>query len=135
MILYDDDQLFKQATYPERIRVAIVDQIKKDVDINCSKPQRSCIDYPNDLLCKYSHLIDIYEMDATNAVGPILARHIGSRMYRGEYYVMQSDAHMEFITGWDVDIIQQWKSTNNVMAVLTTYVSDVDDHYDNITGF
>ena len=55
-------------------------------------------------------------------------------MYRGEYYTMQTDAHMEFIKGWDVDIIKQWKSANNEMAVLTTYFSDVDDHYDAETG-
>ena len=73
-------------------------------------------------------------MDASLAVGPVLARHIGNRMYRGEYYTMQTDAHMEFIKGWDVDIIKQWKSANNEMAVLTTYVSDVDDHYDAETG-
>eukprot|EP00551_Chaetoceros_affinis_P006452 CAMPEP_0203686210 /NCGR_PEP_ID=MMETSP0090-20130426/48946_1 /ASSEMBLY_ACC=CAM_ASM_001088 /TAXON_ID=426623 /ORGANISM="Chaetoceros affinis, Strain CCMP159" /LENGTH=595 /DNA_ID=CAMNT_0050555431 /DNA_START=492 /DNA_END=2279 /DNA_ORIENTATION=- len=149
-------QLFKQATYPERIRVAIVDQIDPATDVNCAKPERPCDEeYPNnnnnnkdsgdedsgdssnkdeDALCKYSHLIDVYEMDATLAVGPVLARHIGGRMYRGEYYAMQSDAHMEFVTGWDVDIIQQWKSAKNEMAVLTTYVSSVGDHYDKETG-
>ena len=127
-------QLFLQATYPERIRVAIVDQLKPDEDTNCAKPTRSCTDFPDDVLCKYSHLIDIYEMDAFMAVGPVLARHIGSRMYRGEYFVMQSDAHMEFVKGWDVDIINQWKSAKNEMAVLTTYVSDVNGHYDFTTG-
>ncbi len=127
-------QLFLHATYPERIRVAIVDQIDPSTDVNCAKNPRPCDEHPNDTLCKYSHLIDVYEMDATLAVGPVLARHIGSRMYRGEYFAMQSDAHMEFIIGWDVDIIQQWKSARNEMAVLTTYVSDVDSHYNKKTG-
>ena len=42
-------------------------------------------------------------MDATLAVGPVLAWHIGNNMYRGEYFTMQMDAHMELIKGWDVD--------------------------------
>ncbi len=132
-------QLFLQATYPERIRVAIVDQLKPGEDTNCAQPNKPCSnESPNnnddDILCKYSHLIDIYEMDASMAVGPVLARNIGGRMYRGEYFAMQSDAHMEFVKGWDVDIIQQWKSAKNEMAVLTTYVSDVEDHYNETTG-
>ncbi len=127
-------QIFLQATYPERIRVAIVDQLKPGEDTNCTQPNQPCTENPNALLCKYSHLIDVYEMDASMAVGPVLARHIGGRMYRGEYFVMQSDAHMEFTKGWDVDIIRQWKSANNEMAVLTTYVSDVDGHYNKTTG-
>ena len=127
-------QLFNQATYPSRMRVGIVDQIKPGTDLNCAKPERPCSENPDDILCKYSHLIDVYEMDASLAVGPVLARHIGNRMYRGEYFVMQSDAHMEFVKGWDVDIIKQWYSANNEMAVLSTYVSSVDDHYNFTTG-
>jgi [Skp1-protein]-hydroxyproline N-acetylglucosaminyltransferase len=128
------EALFQQATYPERIRVGVVDQIdKKDKHI-CGTPERDCKEHPNDTICKYSHLIDTYTMDAKMAVGPVFARHIGDRMYRGEYFAMQSDAHMEFVKNWDVDIIQQWQSAENEMAVLTTYVSNVEKHYDEKKG-
>jgi hypothetical protein len=43
------------------------------------------------------------------------------------------DAHMEFVDHWDIDLIDQWLETKNEMAVLTTYVSDVVDHYDENT--
>ena len=33
-----------------------------------------------------------------------------------------------------MDVIGQWKSAENEMAILTTYVSEVDDHYDKKTG-
>lgn len=128
------EALFEQATYPERIRVGIVDQFDPKEDENCAKPKRNCDEHPNDTLCKYSHQIDVYEMDATLAVGPVFARHIGDRMYRGEYFAMQSDAHMEFVKEWDVDVISQWKSANNEMGVLSTYVSNVNNHYDKKTG-
>ena len=128
------EALFDQATHPERLRVGIVDQLNPDEDDYCGKPKRSCADHPDDTFCKYSNQIDVYEMDAKLAVGPVFARHIGDRMYRGEYFVMQSDAHMEFLKGWDADVISQWKSANNEMAVLTTYVSNVDDHYNKEHG-
>lgn len=128
-------QLFRQATYPERIRVGIVDQLDPQEDDSCTTPTRGpCEEHPHDPLCQYAHQIDSYEMDAKLGVGPVFARHIGHRMYRGEYFVLQSDAHMEFVKGWDEDIINQWKSAQNEMAVLTTYVSEVMDHYNNVTG-
>ena len=175
------EMLFKHATYPERIRVGIVDQLEKG-DVPCfalpadngdgldnleasasdsvsksssvsedeessdgrintndkeeaaSSSSTYCRVHPNHIYCKYSHLIDVFTMDASASVGPVFARHIGARLYRGEYYSMQIDAHMELIKGWDVDIVQQWKATTNEMAVLTTYVSDVTNHYDFKTG-
>jgi hypothetical protein len=56
-------------------------------------------------------------MEAELAVGPVFARHIGHRLYRGEYYSMQSDAHVTFTKGWDIDIIQQMEATKDEMAV------------------
>ena len=46
------------------------------------------------------------------------ARHVGDRMYRGETFVMQMDAHCQFVNSWDTQIIDQWTSTGNEMAVL-----------------
>ena len=36
---------------------------------------------------------------------------------------MQVDAHVEFVRGWDVEIIEQWHSAKNEMAVLSNYLS------------
>ena len=149
------EALFEQATHPERVRVGIVDQLDLEEDESCAKPKRSCKKHPDDTLCKFSHQIDVFEMDASLAVGPVFARHIGDRMYRGgkleiqvpysdntrqsyvlrtyfpfdniltnillfsschsikEYFMMQSDAHMEYVKDWDVEMITQWKLTNN----------------------
>ena len=52
-------------------------------------------------------------------------RHIGHRMYRGEYYYMQSDAHVTFTRNWDEDIISQQEATRNEMAVMSTYLTDI----------
>ena len=70
-----------------------------DDDDRCVNMKQCNDDPSSSLLCKYSHQIDSYVLDAELAVGPTFARHIGSRMYRGEYFAMQTDAHMEFVTG------------------------------------
>jgi Glycosyltransferase (GlcNAc) len=57
-------------------------------------------------------------------VGPVPARHIGHRMYRGEFYYLQSDAHVSYSNRWEMSLIQELESTGNEMAVLSTYLSD-----------
>ena len=59
------------------------------------------------------------------SIGPVFARHIGYRLYRGEYYATQSDAHVTYTNNWDMDIIAQIEETKNDMAVLSTYLTDV----------
>ena len=126
------EDLYARAKYPERIRVAILDQ-RVDGDSKCSEPAVPCSEDPNQALCKYQHLIDVYEMDAILAVGPVFARHLAHRHYRGEYYAMQIDSHVRFIENWDTDIIGQWKSAKNEMAVLSTYLSDIIGSIDPAT--
>jgi Glycosyltransferase (GlcNAc). len=126
--------IFDRAKHPERIRVAVVDQIVDGDDI-CDEPIReTCEAVPEQAICKYADQIDVYQMDAPLAVGPVFARHIGHRQYRGEYYAMQSDAHVTFTQDWDDDIIEQLEATKDEMAVLTTYLTDVVGSIDEKTG-
>jgi hypothetical protein len=119
------ESILTRATYPQRIRVAVVDQLDFDNDTPCSEPEVPCAQNPDQVLCKYKNQIDFFEMDAAFAVGPVFARHLGHRMYRGEYFAAQCDAHVDFIKDWDVKIIEAWKSAKNEMAVLSTYLSDI----------
>lgn len=43
---------------------------------------------------------------------------------------MQMDAHCLFVRHWDTLIINQWKSTNNEMAVLSSYLTDLQGSLD-----
>lgn len=63
-------------------------------------------------------------------MGPVFARHLGNRLYRGEYFAIQCDAHVDFVKDWDSSIIKQWKSAQNEMAVLSAYLSDVHGSMD-----
>jgi len=47
---------------------------------------------------------------------------------------MQSDAHVAFVLGWDNEIIEQWHSAKNEMAILSTYLSGTEGHIDLKTG-
>lgn len=126
--------IFERAKNPDRIRVAVVDQIVEGDDI-CDEPiEETCATRPDQAVCKYADQIDVYRMDAPLAVGPVFARHIGHRQYRGEYYAMQSDAHVTFTQNWDEDIISQQIATGNEMTVLTTYLTDIVGSINAKTG-
>ena len=103
----------------------MVDQIVEGEDAKCSDPIESCDSNPDQALCKYKDRVDVFQTEAELSVGPVFARHLGHRMYRGEYYAMQSDAHVTFVQDWDVDIISQLESTKDDMAVLTSYLTDI----------
>ena len=129
--------ILERARHPERLRVTIVDQIdlsEGSPDAKCTDPPVPCDEDPRQALCRYKDRIDVFTLNASVANGPVFARHIGNRMYRGEYFFLQSDAHVEFVQDWDVDVIKQWRSTENEMAVLTSYVDEVDGYINKTTG-
>ena len=120
---------FKKADHPERLYVGAVDQIVPG-DIGCLDLAIPCEQDPTQMICVHRSQISVYKMDASMATGPVTARHIGDRMYRGQYYVMQMDAHCLFVRHWDSFIIRQFKSTGNEMAVLTSYLTDIQGSLD-----
>ena len=95
---------FSRADHPERLFVGAVDQVVPG-DVGCLDIDIPCTVNPEQPICKYRNQISIFKMDAQYATGPVTARHIGDRMYRGEYFVMQMDAHCMFIRHWDTKII------------------------------
>ena len=111
-----------------------MDQIVKGEDVRCDEPIKPCETDPNQALCKYKRSVDVYQMEAELSIGPVFARHLGHRQYRGEYYATQSDAHVTFTQDWDADIIQQMEATHNEMAVMTTYLTDVQGSINEETG-
>eukprot|EP01038_Epipyxis_sp_PR26KG_P007065 gene7065-9644_t len=120
---------FKRSDHPERLFVAAVDQLVPG-DIGCLDIDIPCSVDPDQPICKYRSQISIFKMDAQYATGPVTARHVGDRMYRGEYFVMQMDAHCLFVNHWDTKIIDQWRQTHNEMAVLSSYLTDVQGSID-----
>jgi hypothetical protein len=112
-----------RASHPERLRFVVVQQ-NGEGDVSCDQPPVACAAQPEQPLCVHAGSMRVFTMDAKMGVGPVYARHIGSRMYRGEAYVLQIDAHNEFVAGWDSDIVEQLRATRNEYAVLSTYLTD-----------
>mmetsp|Transcript_49042 Transcript_49042/g.52942 ORF Transcript_49042/g.52942 Transcript_49042/m.52942 type:complete len:621 (+) Transcript_49042:158-2020(+) len=131
------EDIFLRAEHPERLRVAVIEQRVKEEDDetipNCGQPLKPCSEDPEQAMCKYGHLVDVFVVPAILSVGPVFARHLASRMYRGEYFAMQVDSHVRFIEHWDTDLISQWESANNEMGVITTYLSDINNSITPVT--
>jgi hypothetical protein len=125
---------FRAAEHPEALFIGIVDQSEETDDCICGVPSISCHTDPTHILCKYRDQISIYVMDAKHATGPVTARHVGQRLYRGQYFAMQLDAHCVFVRYWDSLIKSQWHSLHNEMAVLTHYMSDSQGAIDPSDG-
>jgi len=119
---------FNRADNPERLYVGAVDQTVPG-DTGCLDVEIPCSDKPDQAICKYRNQIAVYTMNAQTATGPVTARHVGDRMYRGQYFVMQMDAHCLFVRHWDTLLIDQWRRTNNEKAVLTSYLTDVQGSF------
>jgi [Skp1-protein]-hydroxyproline N-acetylglucosaminyltransferase len=126
------ESILARAKYPERIRVAIIDQRGEEDPEYCAS-EKPCDEDPDQAYCRYIKQIDTFHVDAQYSVGPVFARHLAHRMYRGEYYAMQVDSHIRFVADWDDDLIWQWKSAKNEMGVLTTYLSDLIGSIDPTT--
>lgn len=120
---------YQRSDHPERLFVGAVQQ-DIDTDLPCKYTEISCEVDPNQPICKYKDQISVYRMHATMATGPVTARHIGDRLYRGQYFVTQMDAHCVFVNHWDTQLIRQWESTHNEMAVLTSYLTDLQGSID-----
>lgn len=83
-------------------------------------------------LCQWGSHVSLYKQHAMDATGPTSARHVGDRLYMGEYFVLQTDAHMTFVTGWDADVVAQFDAAANDMAVLSTYPTEVEGALDRL---
>ena len=66
------ESIISRAKYPQRVRIAVVDQLDYQHDKPCSEPKLPCDHDPDQILCKFESQIDFYEMDASFAVGKFL---------------------------------------------------------------
>jgi hypothetical protein len=127
---------FSRAKYPERVYFGIVDQTNNNRNdtgtvIN-PLPDTGClVEYCKRAeaiwgSCKYKDQVRVHAQDAANAVGPTVARWHQQQLIRQEEFCLAIDVHSKFLADWDVILVEEWKRTNNEMAVLTTYPMGYD---------
>ncbi|KAL9180392.1 hypothetical protein ACHAXT_008362 [Thalassiosira profunda] len=77
--------------------------------------------------------IRVLYVNETESNGPTTARYFASKLWGGETYFMQSDAHLRFAPEWDRRYIEEVKATKSYpKAVLSSYppgFSEADPPY------
>jgi len=121
------ESLFNRAEFPERVFVGVVQQNSPiSGDKECMETSIPCAQNPNQVLCKYAKQIRVHMVQSEESYGPTFGRHRADRLYRGEYYAMQIDAHSVMLKHWDSEGIAQHTASGNQYAVMTNYPSHVD---------
>jgi len=101
---------FGNASYPQRLFVGLVQQ---NCYHNCRSgviPGKGTVEVPPDddcakLFCQHhpEHCSQLrsLKLSETESLGPYGARFLASKLYGGEQWYMQIDAHMTFLNKWD----------------------------------
>jgi hypothetical protein len=121
---------FEKAKHPERIFVGLVLQ-------NCYEHCRSGVleggrveDVAPDIDCykefcdahpEYCDQIRILRVSESESLGPYAARYFASKLWGGEPWYMQIDAHMSFAKDWDEDSIKMLQNAPTKKPVISHY--------------
>eukprot|EP00924_Labyrinthula_sp_SR-Ha-C_P012550 maker-scaffold_10-snap-gene-10.41-mRNA-1 protein AED:0.20 eAED:0.20 QI:30/1/1/1/1/1/4/173/615 len=87
-----------------------------------SKNDVDCIDALPSEVRKYMKNIRVLKLEERQSYGPFFSRYLNSKIYAGENYYMQIDAHTEFKPGWDEELRSQIRSTKSYpYSILSNY--------------
>jgi [Skp1-protein]-hydroxyproline N-acetylglucosaminyltransferase len=76
--------------------------------------------------------IRVLYVDENEALGPAMARYFASKLWGGESFFMQVDAHLEFAKEWDKKYVEEVKATKNYpKSVLSAYPPGFGAKVDN----
>jgi hypothetical protein len=108
------DSIFDNASYPNRVFVAIAAQYDENV------PMPNLEGLPN----KNIRLLSIHP---ENRPGVYRLRHILNKLYAGEDYYMSVDSHTFFEKDWDEGLIKKLESFEDKKTVLQAYEPGYED--------
>lgn len=121
---------FGNATHPERVFVGLVQQncvedclsgILEGGRVVHQGPDPDCYD----LFCKtnptHCPQVRLLRVNESESLGPYGARYFASKLWYGESWYMQVDAHMTFLNGWDVVSIDMLHKAPAQKPVISHY--------------
>lgn len=123
-------EAYAKAKYPSRLFVGMVQQ---NCEANCktgilangriadAEPDPDCYelfckDHPS--LCPQIRVLKVNE---TESLGPYAARYMTSKLWGGEPWYMQIDAHMTFLQDWDEISLQMLNNAPSPKPVISHY--------------
>lgn len=104
------DDLFKTASSPERVSVAVMDQSDHATDGECVSAS-----------AKYPEQIGVHTLHWSLAKGPCWARAMLQQCLEAEGYYLQIDSHMRFVENWDEILLRQLAACPAEKPILSTY--------------
>ncbi|KAE8990887.1 hypothetical protein PR003_g21551 [Phytophthora rubi] len=112
----------KRATHPERLHFGILEQIYEG-DPTCLDEycKMAADEWPEDRECRYKQQITVDTRDAAESAGCTTARHLQQKLVGDQEFCLQVDGHSIFTNRWDDNILADWASIDNEMAVMTMY--------------
>jgi len=140
---------FEKAQNPEKLFVGLVQQ---NCHANCRSgvlANLTMVDVPPDddcgkLFCesdlgqKYCQNLRVLNIDEPESLGPYAARYFTSKLWSGEPWFMQIDAHMTFRQDWDALSIQMLQASPSPKPVLSHYppghTINLDKHNEHPTS-
>ncbi|KAG2971027.1 hypothetical protein PC118_g16522 [Phytophthora cactorum] len=78
-------------------------------------------EWPEDTECRYKSQITIDTRDAAESAGCTTARHLQQKLVGDQEFCLQVDGHSVFTNRWDENILADWASIDNEMAIMTMY--------------
>ncbi|KAL0481354.1 hydroxyproline N-acetylglucosaminyltransferase [Acrasis kona] len=102
----------KQAKYPERVFIGVLQQNHPDMDVDCLSIslQNGFNATDAELIMKWRNQIRMGRYSYLDARGPTWARYMAiEKLFQQEDYVMQVDSHSRFVPQWDELIIDNIK--------------------------
>jgi hypothetical protein len=145
---YRDDQcpttlqeMFAKASKPERLFVGLVQQncvencmtgVLEGGVIEQAPPDVDCYAEfcESELGAEYCSHVRLLAVNESESLGPAVARYLASKLWAGENFFMQIDAHSLFVQGWDEAYAEDIRSTPSYpKSVLSHYPPDALSNY------
>lgn len=118
------NEIFTKCKYCNRVYVGIFEQIKvppEEFECDDELCRSKSSDSPCEGPIEWRKNIRIVHAFDFQAAGPTWSRYVLSKLWRGEEYVLQIDAHMYFVKDWDEKCVQMLESLPTKKALVSHY--------------
>mmetsp|Transcript_17232 Transcript_17232/g.24258 ORF Transcript_17232/g.24258 Transcript_17232/m.24258 type:complete len:619 (+) Transcript_17232:50-1906(+) len=151
---------FRKSKHPDKLYVGAIVQNCFGIESTCrtgvqvvgkdaqGRPQTKVSDAPPDIngieqfctdpdyvqYCNSGQIRTLY-VNETESLGPAAARYYASKLWGGETYYVQVDAHLQFADEWDQKYIDEFKATKSYPhSILSSYPPGFSEHVQRNMG-